>query len=126
MDKELLDNTPTQKELMIPFNTKGEIMFSCKFKDHTYSYFDHWYYFKIDKTKYSTMMTEDFSTFTLHLTPELASFFTGLGYTKTKIDKEEAIELLAIEQEYIKQREVVLHNFNNSFIMNHKKQINET
>ncbi len=113
------------KYVGVPFKTKGEVVLDLKYGDASYSYYDYWYFLKVDKTGKSAIYTEDFEEFNLYLTKEIEEFFIELGILKDsnsdKLNKEEAIALLKIEQDFLTQQESYLKNSKENFINMYKK-----
>lgn len=113
------------KYVGVPFKTKGEVMLDLKYGDASYSYYDYWYFLKIDETGKSAIYTEDFEEFNLYLTKEIEEFFIELGILKDsnsdKLNKEEAIALLKMEQDFFTQQESYLKNNKENFINMYKK-----
>ena len=113
------------KYVGVPFKTKGEAVLDLKYGDAFYSYHDYCYFLKIDKTGKSAIYTEDFEEFNLYLTKEIEEFFIELGILKDsnsdKLNKEEAIALLKIEQDFLTQQESYLKNSKENFINMYKK-----
>ena len=99
------------KYVGVPFKTKGKVMLDLKYGEASYSYHDYWYFLKMDKTGKSAIFTEDFEEFNLYLTKEIEEFFIELGILKDsnsdKLNNEEAIALLKMEQDFLNNRKVI-------------------
>ena len=110
----------------VPFKTKGEVRLDLRYGDYSCSYYDYWYNFEIDKTGKSSIKTEEFETFVLFLTKEIEEFFLELGVLHVKdnyqLDKERAMKLLRVEQDFLNQQKGCLRNNKENFINMYKRK----